>query len=87
VGGAGTFALDVPRFLGLFLCHHLIAPGIELLYRDLLTADGSEFYTHIFVEREEHAASDRLAREDGGMLSFAQMQRAASGRASLRGAS
>jgi hypothetical protein len=56
VGGDNTVALDVPRFLGLFLCQHLLIPGVEQLYRDLLTADGSELYTHIFVDAGEHAA-------------------------------
>jgi energy-coupling factor transporter transmembrane protein EcfT len=56
VGGPNTVALDVPRFLGLFLCQHLLIPGVERLYRDLLTADGSEIYTHIFVDGADHAA-------------------------------
>lgn len=60
VGGPNTVALDVPRFLGMFLCQHLLMPGIEGLYRDLLTADGVEFYTHIFAGPDEHAAIDRL---------------------------
>ncbi len=58
VGGPHTVALDVPRFLGMFLCQHLILPGVEDLYRDLLTADGAEIYTHIFVDPKE---ADRLA--------------------------
>lgn len=62
VGGRGTFPLDVPRFLGLFLCQHLIVPGIEGLYRDLLTAEGSEFYTHLYVD----PAEQRLLRQVGG---------------------
>lgn len=53
VGGRNTFPLDVPRFLGLFLCQHLVVPGVEFLYRDLLTSSGSEFYTHILVEEED----------------------------------
>lgn len=53
VGGRNTFPLDMPRFLGLFLCQHLIVPGVEFLYRDLLTSSGSEFYTHILVEQQE----------------------------------
>ncbi|MEM9189494.1 MAG: hypothetical protein AAGF12_09980 [Myxococcota bacterium] len=53
VGGAGTFPLDVPGFLGLFLLHHLVLPGVEELLSTLLTAEGSEFYTHIYVDRRE----------------------------------
>ncbi|HRI71907.1 MAG TPA: hypothetical protein PK156_47065, partial [Polyangium sp.] len=53
IGGPHTFPLDMPRFLGLFLCQHLVTPGVEALYTDLMTADGSEFYTHIFVDKRE----------------------------------
>jgi len=56
VGGDNTVALDLPRFLGLFLCQHLLIPGVERLYRDLLTADGSELYTHIYVDAADHVA-------------------------------
>jgi hypothetical protein len=56
VGGDNTVALDVPRFLGLFLCQHLLTPGVDRLYRELLTADGSELYTHIYVDDADHAA-------------------------------
>ncbi len=76
VGGPGTFALDVPRFLGLFLCHHLVVPGVEALYRDLLTAAGCEFYTHIFVDPQENDALEQLARAHAE-LDFADMARAA----------
>ena len=76
VGGAGTFPLDVPRFLGLFLCHHLVVPGVEALYRDLLTAAGCEFYTHIYVDPQENAALDRLKKRSP-MLSFHDMARCA----------
>ncbi len=61
VGGAGTFPLDVPSFLGRFLVHHLVIPGIEAVYRSLLTADGSEVYTHVFVEKREIDAVVRFA--------------------------
>lgn len=60
VGGANTVALDVPRFLGMFLCQHLLMPGVEGLYRDLLTSAGAEIYTHIFTDQGEHAAIARL---------------------------
>lgn len=43
-----TFPLDVTWFLGLFMLHHLVIPGVERLYRFLLTADGSELYSHVF---------------------------------------
>ncbi|MDP2342348.1 MAG: hypothetical protein Q8O67_15440 [Deltaproteobacteria bacterium] len=58
VGGPHTVALDVPRFLGMFLCQHLLLPGVEDLYRDLLTSDGAEIYTHIFVDPKD---VDRLS--------------------------
>jgi hypothetical protein len=60
VGGPHTVALDVPRFLGMFLCQHLLMPGVESLYRDLLTADGTEIYTHLFTDAEDQAALARL---------------------------
>lgn len=60
VGGPHTVALDVPRFLGMFLCQHLLMPGIESLYRDLLTADGTEIYTHLFTDEDDQAALARL---------------------------
>lgn len=75
VGGRGTFPLDVPRFLGLFLCQHLIVPGIEGLYRELLTAEGSEFYTHLFVDPEEQALLKRVGGK--AWLPFATLARQA----------
>lgn len=73
VGGPGTFPLDVPHFMGLFLCHHLLAPGIEGVFRDLLTAEGSEFYTHVFVDPEEWRGVRALADAPGGRLAFDEM--------------
>jgi hypothetical protein len=61
VGGPGTVALDMPRLLGMFLCQHLVTPGVERLYRDLLTADGSEIYTHVFVDEDEKAGLRAVA--------------------------
>ncbi len=49
VGDRGTFPLDTARVLGLFLCHHLLVPGIDRLLGELLSAHGSEVYTHLFV--------------------------------------
>lgn len=72
VGGPGTVALDMPRILGMFLCQHLMTPGVERLYRDLLTADGSEIYTHIFVEEDERAA---LRARRSEHVSFAELAR------------
>ncbi|MFM7204290.1 MAG: hypothetical protein ACKO6N_26225 [Myxococcota bacterium] len=73
VGGRGTFPLDVPRFLGLFLCQHLLVPGVESLYRDLLSSGGSEFYTHVFVD----AADSKVLRAFpvGASLSWEQLSR------------
>jgi hypothetical protein len=75
VGGPGTVALDVPRLLGMFLCQHLVTPGVERLYRDLLTADGSEIYTHVFVDEDERAALRASAKESH--VSFAELARIA----------
>ncbi|MBI1944622.1 MAG: hypothetical protein HYS27_02940 [Deltaproteobacteria bacterium] len=61
VGGKGTFALDMPRLLGMLMCQHLLTPGMQRLYHDLLTADGSELYTHVYVDEGERAALRRLS--------------------------
>ena len=73
VGGEGTFVLDVSRFLGLFLCHHVVVPGIEDLLDELLSAKGSEFYTHLFVDAREHRALAQLR----GTVEFADLARMA----------
>jgi len=73
IGGAHTFPLDMPRFLGLFLCQHLVTPGVEALYTDLMTADGSEFYTHIFLDKREIDALMELTNDEH--LSFDQLAR------------
>ncbi|MGK4002117.1 hypothetical protein WMF31_05800 [Sorangium sp. So ce1036] len=77
VGGPGTYPLDMPRFLGLFLCQHLVSPGVESLYTDLMTADGSEFYTHIFLGEAEIRAIAALGEAGSGEISFSRMARAA----------
>lgn len=74
VGGPRTVALNMPQILGMFLCQHLMTPGVELLYRDLLTADGSELYTHIFVDEDERSA---LRARGDELLPFEAMARAA----------
>ena len=63
IGGEGTVPLDMPRVLGLFLAQHLIAPGVAPLFHELLTADGSEIYTHVFVDPAEHRMLERLRGE------------------------
>ncbi|WP_437276851.1 hypothetical protein WME90_37205 [Sorangium sp. So ce375] len=77
VGGPGTYPLDMQRFLGFFLCQHLITPGVESLYADLMTADGSEFYTHIFLGEEAVRSVAALGEGPGGEISFSRMARAA----------
>lgn len=68
IGGAGTFPLDSTRFLGLFLCQHLIVPGVENLLDELLSARGAELYTHLFVDPWE-----RRKLEEVGELEFADL--------------
>jgi len=65
IGGEGTFVLDKPRFVGHFLCHHLIVPGMEALMSELLSARGREVYTHLFIDRGDSEALQRLADDDG----------------------
>lgn len=48
IGGEGTYVLDVPKLLGLFLCQHLVVPEMAPVLRELLGASGSEVYTHVF---------------------------------------
>lgn len=73
IGGPHTFPLDMPRFLGLFLCQHLVTPGVEALYTDLMTADGSEFYTHIFVDKREIDALAAMSND--GYVDFEPLAR------------
>ena len=70
VGGEGTFALDGSHFFGLFLCHHLVTPGAEPLYRTLLSTAGSEFYTHVYVEEAERQL---LQRHSGKTVRFVDL--------------
>jgi hypothetical protein len=44
-------------------------PGVEALYRDLLTADGTEIYTHLFADADDQAALAGLPET----LSFADV--------------
>lgn len=67
VGGEGTYVLDKPRFVGQFLCHHLIVPGMEELMSELLSARGREVYTHLFIDRGDSKALQRLADEEGAI--------------------
>jgi hypothetical protein len=53
----------------MFLCQHLLMPGIETLYRDLLTADGTEIYTHLFDDADDQAGLAALPES----LSFADV--------------
>ncbi len=60
-----TYPLDVPWLLGLLMLHHLIVPGVERLYRFLLTAEGSELYSHVYRDGAELDALARQGDEDG----------------------
>ncbi len=73
VGGPGTYVLDKPRFVGQFLCHHLIVPNMEALMGEMLSARGREVYTHLFVERGDSAGLAKLG--EGGHLDFAALAR------------
>lgn len=77
VGGPGTHPLDMPRFLGRFLCQHVIIPGVEALYTDLMTADGAELYTHILLGEAEVAAVAALGEGPSGEIPFSRMACAA----------
>jgi len=60
-----TFPLDVSWLLGLFMLHHLTVPGVERLYRYLLTAAGSELYSHIYRFEAELADVSSRGDEEG----------------------
>ncbi|MCU0675825.1 MAG: hypothetical protein MUE69_23905 [Myxococcota bacterium] len=78
LGGPGTHALDVSRVLGLFLVQHLLTPGVERIFQELLSASGHELYTHVFLDPDERRALAarpldftelrRRAREEGALL-------------------
>lgn len=76
VGGPGTFSLDVPKFLGAFLSQHLVVPGVEAVYRNLLTATGSELYTHVFVETRELSTLAAWSQKEQ-LCSFSMLAREA----------
>lgn len=71
-----TFPLDVTWFLGLFMLHHLTIPGVERLYRFLLTTDGSELYSHIYQSASELEAITAQG-DDEGMIDPAHLSRLA----------
>jgi len=73
IGGEGTFVLDKPRFVGHFLCHHLIVPGMEQLMSELLSARGREVYTHLFTNRGDSGALQRLGEGTEGTVDFEQL--------------
>lgn len=78
LGGPGTHALDVSRVLGLFLVQHLLTPGVERIFQELLSASGHELYTHVFLDPDERRALAarpldftelrRRARKEGALL-------------------
>ncbi|MEM7609563.1 MAG: hypothetical protein AAF411_29820, partial [Myxococcota bacterium] len=53
IGGTGTFVLDAPHFVGLFLAHHLTVPRAREVFAELMSADGNEMYTHFYVDGGE----------------------------------
>jgi hypothetical protein len=78
LGGPGTHTLDVSRVLGLFLVQHLLTPGVERIFQELLSASGHELYTHVFLDPDERRALAtrpldfaelrRRARKEGALL-------------------
>ena len=75
VGGEEADVLAMARVLGLFLCHHLLVPGLEALLAELLSAEGHELYTHRYGDEARHA----LARR-GGRVRFEALAREAMAR-------
>ncbi|MBI2896642.1 MAG: hypothetical protein HYY06_24000 [Deltaproteobacteria bacterium] len=65
-GGERTYPLEISRLIGLFLCQHLVVPGVDRLYGELLTAEGSEIYTHVMNLSWEFEALADLPPAWGG---------------------
>jgi hypothetical protein len=65
-GGDRTYPLEISRLIGLFLCQHLVVPGVDRLYDELLTAEGSEVYTHVMNLPWEIEALGTLPGKWGG---------------------
>lgn len=51
-GGPNTIPIPVGKFAGLFLTNILLFPGIEDVYRELLTSHGVEIYTVIYGQKD-----------------------------------
>lgn len=47
-GGGSLNPVPMGKFLGSLICQSLMFPGIDAVFEELLTARGSEIYTHIF---------------------------------------
>ncbi|MEO0322076.1 MAG: hypothetical protein AAF447_03895 [Myxococcota bacterium] len=75
IAGPDAEVLAMARVLGLFLCHHLLVPGLEGLLAELLSAEGHELYTHRFAAE----ARGRLLRR-GGTVRFEDLARQAHAR-------
>lgn len=61
VAGDGNInPIPMGKFLGCLMSQNLMTPGIDEVFEELLTAHGSEIYTHIFTADE----LDRLSRHD-----------------------
>ncbi len=73
IGGEGTYVVDVPKLLGLFLCQHLVAPGMGPMLRELLSASGSEVYTHVFTGTPHGARADGGAAGPVATVSFERL--------------
>ncbi|NJL29847.1 MAG: hypothetical protein HC897_19120, partial [Thermoanaerobaculia bacterium] len=62
-GGQRTHLVGSGSFLGFYLVQNLVYPGIQRLYRQLLSSEGCEIYTYVFSDRERAAL---IVRADGG---------------------
>ncbi len=72
-GGGRTYPILMTRFASLLLSNIVLYPGIEQMYRELLTSAGQEIYTVIFGEKSVCAVSSGAVRPVrwGELLSIA----------------
>lgn len=74
-GGPHTHVVGSGTFVGNYLAHNVLFPGIYRLYRQLLTSAGCEIYTYLFSE-EERAALRQAYGGAGGLDPAALQQQA-----------
>jgi len=68
-GGQNVHPVAMGWFLGNLMAQNLMFPGIDAVFEELLTARGSEIYTHVYEPRE----LDILAKSRAQSASFSEL--------------